>query len=326
MEALMPPADKEALRGLRTLFIELEDLKRQQPAHYSQSIASTLFVESWQRLLAGEHTERVATIISTKAIVAVLLPGCDAHFVQEAGLEKLAILEIYRKALRTSAYERVDATLYELLLASIPPLVEEYFGEASDDKIAETDFQRQAWFVNVLCRQPRAGATKPRRPRLLLLPPEMHSDHCLTTAVFAALLSPCFGASPGLPFLTGLSHHLHNAVLPDCGFGGEVLLDEWLPTIIEQARNKALAHLEPTLAQRVRGAIDTHENLHLAEGQAASAADVLDRVLDVQWRTRAANVRDEDILEELDLVHEGPIKRFQTEILSATDVWQRREA
>ncbi len=323
MESTVPTANTAALRHLRLLLVELEDLKRQQPAHYAQSIASTLFVESWQRLLAGEDAEHVASTITTKAIVAVLLPGCDAHFVREAGLEEPAVIEIYQKALRTSSYERLDNTLYERLSASIPPLVDTYFEKPSTDKVLDADFQKQAWFVEVLCRQPRAGATKPGRSRMLLVPPEMHSDHCLITAVFAVLLSPAFGVSPGLPFLTGLSHHLHNAVLPDCGFGGEVLLDKWLSTIIEQAQSKALAGLKPSLAQQVREAIDTHENLNVAEGQAASAADVLDRVLDVQWRTRTANVRDEDILEELDLVHEGPIKRFQTEILSATNVWQR---
>ncbi len=322
MEATVPTADQPVLRALRTLLIELEDLKRQQPAHYSQSIASTLFVESWKRLLKGEDVEQVAATITNKAIVSVLLPGCDAHFVREAGLEQAAVVEIYKKALRTSAYDRLDSRIYEMLLAGIPPLVNEYFEDTSGEKMSDADFQQQAWFVDVLCRQPRAGATKPGRPRMLLVPPEMHSDHCLTTAVFAVLLSPTFGATPGLPFLTGLSHHLHNAVLPDCGFGGEILLDEWLSDIIARARRKALAGLNPLLAQQVQQALNTHENLSLAEGRTASAADVLDRVLNVQWRTRAARVKDEDILEELDLVHEGPIKRFQTEILSATDVWQ----
>lgn len=324
MEAILPTADPEALHRVRTLLVELEDLKRQQPAHYAQSIASTLFVESWQRLLRGEDAKQVATTITTKAIISVLLPGCDAHFIREAGLEQSAVVEIYQKALRTSAYERLDDGLYGLLSASIPHLIDEYFEKGSDEYTDDVDFQKQAWFVDVLCHQPRAGATKPGRPRILLVPPEMHSDHCLITAVFAVLLSPAFGASPGLPFLTGLSHHLHNAVLPDCGFGGEVLLDEWLSDIMTRARRKALTHVDPALAQRVTKAINTHENLDLAEGCAASAADVLDRVLDVKWRTRAAQVKDEGILDELDLVHEGPIKRFQTEILSAADVWQRR--
>jgi hypothetical protein len=315
METPTPTLSQSALRGLRALLVELEDLKRQQPAHYSQSIASTLFTESWQRLLAGEDAERVATTIATKAIISVLLPGCDAHFIREAELNESVVVAIYQKALHTSAHGRLDETLYASLAASIPPLVSEHVAPA-------TDPPPQPWFVEALCRQPRAGATKPGQPRLLLVPPEMHSDHCLTTAVFATLLSPIFGASPGPPFLTGLSHHLHNAVLPDCGFGGEVLLGEWLSDIIQRAQDKAIAALEPQLAQPVREAIARHEDLNLPEGQAASAADVLDRVLDVQWRTRAARVKDEDILDELDLVHEGPIKRFQTELLSAAGVWQ----
>lgn len=319
METPTPTLSQPALRELRALLVELEDLKRQQPAHYSQSIASTLFIESWQRLLAGEAAERIATTITTKAIISVLLPGGDAPFIREAGLNESAVVAIYQKALYTSAHGRLDDTLYTSLAASISPLVKEYVAQGADNQLPAAP----PWFVDVLCRQPRAGATKPGRPRLLLVPPEMHSDHCLTTAVFAALLSPIFGASPGPPFLTGLSHHLHNAVLPDCGFGGEVLLDEWLEDIIQQGQDKALAALEPQLAQQVREAIARHENLALAEGQAASAADVLDRVLDVQWRTRAARVKDEDILDELDLVHEGPIKRFQTELLSAAGVWQR---
>ncbi len=47
-----------------------------------------------------------------------------------------------------------------------------------------------------------------------------------------------------------------------------------------------------------------------------SAADVIDRVLDVQWRTRAASVQDEDLLSELELVHVGPLQEFQTTLLA----------
>ena len=195
------------------------------------------------------------------------------------------------------------------MVASIPAIISEYFDEPPSDTVAAN-----AWFIDVLCQQPRAGATKPGKPRLLLTPPEMHSDHCLTTAVFAVLLSPHYGAERAQPFLTGLAHHLHNAVLPDCGFGGEVLLDDWLADIIRRAQDKALADLNGPLARTIRESLAVHENLELAAGRAVSAADVLDRVLDVQWRTRVAHVQDEDILSELELVHAGPIKQFQTDL------------
>lgn len=307
-----------SLRQVSGLLAELEDLKRQQPAHYTQSIASTLFTESWRRLLSGERMLDIALKITTKALVSILLPGCDASFFRNAQITEVDVCEIYQKALYESAHGRVEAQLYEQLLGSIPAIVEAYFHDASDQARPTAP----AWFVDVLCRQPRAGATKPGKPRLLLIPPEMHSDHCLTTAVFAVLLSPFFEASAGQPFLTGLSHHLHNAVLPDCGFGGEVLLEPWLADIIRTAQDKALADLSLDLAQTIRESLAVHENLAIAEGRAASAADVLDRVLDVQWRTRAAQVKNEDILSELDLVHAGPIQQFQTQVLSEMGVWR----
>ena len=319
----MLDTDCVSLSRLSTLLAELEDLKRQQPAHYHQSIASTLFVESWRRLLAGEEPDIVATKITTQAIIHILLPGCDGHFIREAGLSKSEAAEVYEKALQESTHERIDPALYEKLLSSVPAIMDEYFSQPSDRAQAfdQEAFNTQAWFVDVLCRQPRAGATKPGKPRLLLLPAEMHADHCLMTAVFAVLLAPSFGASEAQPFLTGLSHHLHNAVLPDCGFGGEMLLEKWLTGILQNARNKALANLNSNLAHTIREALAVHERLDIPEGRAVSAADVLDRVLDVKWRTRAAHVQDEDILSELELVHAGPLKEFQTDLLAQAGLW-----
>ena len=312
-----PVTGRSSLRQLSTLLAELEDLKRQQPAHYARSIASTLFVESWKRLLAGEQADRIALETTTKAIIHVLLPGCDARFVHEAGLSQSDTTEVYQKALREGAQGRIDPGLYEALAACVPNIVNGYFSETN----ARSEEDSSAWFVDVLCRQPRAGATKPGTPRLLLIPPEMHSDHCLVTGVFAVLLSSHYEAVPTRPFWAGLSHHLHNAVLPDCGFSGEMLLEPWLAGIMQRARERALAGLDESVARTVREGLATHEAIEVAEGRAASAADVIDRVLDVQWRTRAAHVQNEDILSELELVHAGPLKNFQTELLAEAGIW-----
>ncbi len=315
MPSLALTAADASLASTSKLLAELEDLKRQQPAHYARSIASTLFVESWRRLRTGEAADTIAADITVKALVSILLPGCDARFFREAELDTDAATDIYRQSLQTSAQHRVDATLYDHLVSRVPTIVNSYF-----EPVREAPSE-DVWFVEALCQQPRAGATKPEKPRLLLVPPEMHSDHCLMTAVFAVLLSPYYDASLAQPFLTGLSHHLHNAVLPDCGFGGEVLLAPWLTKIMDTAKAKALGSLDETLAQQIRKSIAVHEDLDLPEGRAASAADVLDRVLDVQWRTRVAQVRNEDILSELELVHAGPIQQFQTDLLQRAEVW-----
>lgn len=58
-------------------------------------------------------------------------------------------------------------------------------------------------------------------------------------------------------------------------------------------------------------AITNHENLNNAEGRSSSTADVLDRVLDIKWRVRAASVTEKEVLDDLELVHDGPIKTFK---------------
>ncbi len=312
------------LRSISPLLAELEDLKRQQPAHYDQSIASTLFAESWRRLMLGEGTENVAYLITTKALVSLLLPGCDQHFVHQSGLSRADTVDLYQKALHEVARERLEVDQHEMLERYIEPLMDEYF-ERIQEPNQDTplkDFQIRAWFVRILSKQPRAGATSPGKARLLLLPPESHADHCLITAVMAVLLAPQYGASVAQPFLAGLSHHLHNAILPDCGFAGEELMQAYLPGIIRRGRHKALSGLPSELAEEVQAALAIHENLALPEGQTISAADVIDRVLDIKWRTRAAGVTNEDVLSELELVHQGPLKDFQDQLLEQSGIWQ----
>lgn len=313
----------DGLKAISSLLAELEDLKRQQPAHYHQSIASTLFTESWRRLLAGENSESVAYLVTTKALLALLLPGCDQHFIYQSGLSRADAAELYHKALREAGGGKLHEEQYEHLVQSIDQLMDEYYEsiqEPNEDLLPD-DFQIRAWFVRVLCKQPRAGATSPGKARLLLLPPETHGDHCLTTAVMAVLLSPYFGASAARPFLAGLSHHLHNAIMTDCGFAGEELIKPWLGDIMRRGQDKAISGLPQELAEEIRDALAIHENLELAEGKAVSAADVIDRVLDVQWRTQAAQVTNEDILAERELVHPGPLKDFQDRLLAKAGIW-----
>ncbi len=75
-------------------------------------------------------------------------------------------------------------------------------------------------FVPLLAAQPRAGATRPGHPRVILEPAENHAEHCAVVAVNGVLAAGVFGADPAGPFLTGLAHHLHNAYLPDAGDAG----------------------------------------------------------------------------------------------------------
>lgn len=304
------------------LFTELQDLKRIQPAHYSHSIASELFMDAWRQIISGRVVSSVAIRTTLRALTAVLFPGVDGSFFAAARLDRPAAHQVLKTALQRVIGQSDQPALYDLLLADLPILIEEYFGNETSKKSAP-DLPEA---LHALCRQPRAGATHPAHPRLILVPPEMHSDHCLLTAVYAVLTADHYGADYGTVFLAGLAHHLHNAYLPDCGYAGEICLGEHLQSVIHNCREQAIAQFSPPLRPRLKEALRHHESIASAEGRAVSAGDVLDRVLDVKWRTRAAAVTDTDILEDLDLVHPGPLKDFQTDLLNEYQLWSIQPA
>lgn len=309
-------ANSPAPPATAALFAELQDLKRITPAHLPHSIATELFRRGWQRLINDEDAERVAYDVTLRALLSILFPGADGRLFATAGIEKEEVEVILRRALERSAQNRISQETYGRLSENLPALAEEY---ARWPEHAPVDLPEP---LDTLCRQPRAGATHPERPRLLLLPPEMHSDHCLMTAVFAVLKCEEYGAEVGTVFLCALAHHLHNAFLPDCGYAGEICLGDHLTDVIDNCRQAAIDRLPAHLRPRTKEALRHHETIDSPEGKAVSAGDVLDRVLDVKWRTRAAAVTDRDILGELDLVHPGPLKDFQTELLAETELWR----
>jgi 5'-deoxynucleotidase YfbR-like HD superfamily hydrolase len=172
-------------------------------------------------------------------------------------------------------------------------------------------------FVDLLNEQPRAGATCPGQPRLMLEPPESHGDHCWAVAIFGVLAAPLYRADPAEAYLLGLAHHLHNAVLPDAGYTGEVLLGlDTLPEIFGRLEAEALAQLAPTLARRLRRLLDRRSTAETPVGRTFHAVDVLDRVLQMVAHARQAAFTIEQATDELQLVHDGPVQTFQRDVLA----------
>ena len=171
-------------------------------------------------------------------------------------------------------------------------------------------------FVAQLAAQPRAGVTCPGRPRLMLQPAESHAEHCLMVAVYGALMAPDYGAAPTEVFVAGLAHHLHNALMPDSGFTGEVLLGDRLDAVIARARDLALAQLPATLAAQVRRALEPIAGDATPAARAFHAADVLDRVLEIEQHLKASEVSLAQVLGPWALVHDGPVKGFHDRVLA----------
>ena len=319
---------KEEVLGLSkisSLCIELQDLKRQKPKGYAFSIAEQLFIEGWQRILAGEEHSQIAFTITAKALLSITLPGFESGFFKELNFEVDTVADILTGTLQTvvDKYELPIDTADQLQKALSHHIEAIATASGTANTIDDQHFEDSAQFVYDLIKQPRAGATNPNSSRMLLLPPESHADHCLITAVFAVLFASKYKADPGQSFLIAMSHHIHNAILPDMGFAGETALEKHLPYILDTSRKKALAKLPGTLQSELLHAIHTHENILVPEGEASAAADVTDRVLDIFWRLKASKISKEQLLDDLELIHPGPIQSFQNDFIKQLDLWSR---
>jgi 5'-deoxynucleotidase YfbR-like HD superfamily hydrolase len=295
------PREAAAPAHLLPLLREINDLKRIRSAGRPSSIADRLFVTAWARLAAGEDATRLALATTAGALAATRLGDLDPPTLRRAGVGAEEVAAIRRRALAQTA-EGLDAGLRAKLAAAL--------GAPGREGTLPG-------FVRQLAEQPRAGATCPDRPRIVLEPPESHAEHCLMVAVYGVVLAPVYGADEGTVFLASLAHHLHNALLPDSGFTGEMLLGSALEPAFAEATAQALAELDAPLRGAVERARRILPDADTPEGRAFHAADTLDRVLQIEQYLRAASTSMDFVLGDMALVHQGPVKRFQDGVLAA---------
>ena len=286
---------------LKPLLGELGDLKRIRSAGREGSVAQRGFRHAWCELAAGEPAEVVTKRTVAAALVAARLGDLDGPKLLALGLpagEALAVLQ--------RAFDAVAADLDPALAVILRD------GLSLDPR---PEHGAPA-FVHDLERQPRAGATCPDKPRLVLEPPESHAEHCWAVAVFGVLLAPAYGADPVEVFTASLAHHLHNALMPDSGFTGEVLLGDRLQDVIDHATAHALLQLDEPLRDVVRASRRILPDAATPEGRAFHAADVIDRVMQIAQHLRPASITMATVLNELELVHAGPVKPFHDRVLA----------
>lgn len=292
-----------SLSNLIPLLSEINDGKRLRRAGWSGSLAEQGFRSAWAGLVAGE--EHISFHVTAHAVANARLGGIDRKVLQQAGLSSEEITVVLQRS-----FDAVSA-------AADPVLCLQLRNELSSDLFSA----EVPDFVGMLCSQPRAGATRPGRPRVVLLPPESHGDHCFTVAVYAVLLSPHFGAVPAIPFTAALAHHLHNAAMPDGGFTGEEMLGEYLETVIQAFREQAAAQLNPEIRAAVFHALQATASADTPEGKTFHAADVIDRVLQMKWYEQAANFHLGIALEDMELIHAGPVQAFHRKTLRDAGLW-----
>ena len=292
------PSFATGLGRLAAIADGLGDLKRIRDASSPDSLAERAFRSAWGRLAGGETVADVALCVTADALAAIRLGGIDRGLLDTLGVaDPLAVLR--------RGFEEVAGPIEPGLRSVL------------QDHLGWTVAHRPPpAFVEALIRQPRAGATAPGKPRLVLEPPESHGDHCLAVAVLGVVLAGANGANPATAFIAGLAHHLHNAVLPDSGFAGEVLLGDDLAPVMRRLFEKELATLGAPVAETVRFALATIGGVDTAEGCAFNAADVIDRVLQVRHYEQVAAFTASQALDDLDLVHAGPLQAFHRAVLA----------
>jgi 5'-deoxynucleotidase YfbR-like HD superfamily hydrolase len=291
----MPRSD--AVARVLPLLREVNDLKRVRAAHLRGTFSAEAFRRAWGALAAGEDPAVTARREAAGAVAAARLGAVDGDVLRRAGLSDAEAAEVLGRG-------------FDEFRAVVDPALEAALGTAARRGDAPA-------FVDALEAQPRAGATKPGRPRIMLEPPESHADHCWAVAVYAVLLAPAFGAEPTRPFLAGLAHHFHNAGLPDSGFTGEMLLGPHLQPVMERLTRDVLDTLPRDLKAQVEDARTLLPHADTPEARAFHAADAIDRVLQMDHYARVARFELRDALVEMELVHEGPLQAFQAGVLDA---------
>ena len=254
--------------------------------------------------------------VTARAVVATRLAGIDAEALHAHGLNARDVAKLMVAAL-------------DDLGDAVPEALREPLRAAVAAPALPSDSTALPAFVDRLLRQPRAGATHPGKPRRILEPAESHGDHCLTVAVYAVLLTPRFGGDPAAAFLTGLAHHLFNGSLPDAGFNGDVVMRNAgvLDRVVQAAFDHAYAELDarsPALMARVRAALAFTRQTDAPESRCFHAADVFDRVLEMDWFARSAAFTLADAVEGLDIVHVAPEQAFQRAALTEAGIWKDR--
>lgn len=286
--------------ALMPLLRELGHLKRITSAGRQGSIATRLFTRAYGALIAGDDAAAVMRVTVASALAAARLGDLDTEKLGALGLSSADTLLVLQRG-----FDAVSDSVDRELAAELRTALAADLGRAAVPA-----------FVTALAEQPRAGVTCPGRPRLMLQPAENHAEHSLLVALYGVLLSPTYRADPTSVFLAGLGHHFHNAAMPDSGFTGEVLLGDLLDDVIARARHGAMAALPPRLQGLFADALAPIGYDDSPEGRAFNAADVVDRVLEIEQHmvTREATMK--MVLDDYQLVHAGPVKPFHDRVLA----------
>lgn len=295
------------------LLRELNDVKRLYDFNFGcNSFTSKIFHGATKALSTNNSLKE--GVWTALVVCAARLGAITPSVLLDVGINRDSMVEIFKNSIRL--HRSLPSPLLNSLLDACTNVERTFI--KSNEPILE--------WVERLTHTPRAGATCPGKPRIVLEPPEMHSDHCVMVATYGYILADAFGANRQDVWLIGLCHHLHNAFLPDAGFTGEKLLGDHLANIIDQQRVRVLNTFSPFYKEKVLYLFDEVNNIESALFKAFTAADTIDRIIQMEYYERSARFKTIDALSDFNLVHEGAAQDFQHVLLDSIGIQYRKSA
>ncbi len=287
------------------LMRELGDLKRIHSASNDGSIATRLFEAGWAAWLGGKERAPIAYRAMAAGLAAARLGDLDHGTLGLLGLSD---------ADRISVLERSIDEVSTILAGDLVQTLKNHLDQPLDRPLDSAAGLPRS--IALLRDQPRAGVTGPGRPRIMLQPEENHAEHSFVVALYAGLLAPFYHADPAEAFWHGMIHHLHSAAMPDAGYTGEILLGDRLDDVIERARRIALHDLPDDHAQICQTHLSAIADDATPAARAFHAADVIDRVIEIEQHLKRSAVTMDVVLDDYGLVHDGPVKGFHDQVLA----------
>lgn len=294
----------EGIREQVAFLRELNDVKRLRAKNLEiESFTSFIFRSACVAVVSGEPLR--ADMWCAAVVSSARLGAITPMVLRDIGLNASESVEILSNSI--SAHESLPAAINDSLVAACRELKTEF----PEKPVARVDW------VERLVAAPRAGATCPGKPRIVLEPAEMHGDHCAMVAVYGYLLADHFGADREDAWLIGLCHHFHNAYLPDAGFTGEMLLGDHLHRVLANLRHRVIDTLPDSVQRRVAALFEEIADVATPLAKTFHAADTIDRVLQMEYYERSSQFRVRHALLDLNLVHEGAAQEFQYGLLQS---------
>ena len=147
----------EALSCFGPLARDLTELKRIRDQSTTDTVAERLFRRAWSDVIDRDRQAPLWSTIVADAVIATRLAGIDLPLLQSFGLNTEQCTDILLKG-----FDEAAAALPLHVAAGLRDTV----GTIDDD----VSLLQAPSFVSALIRQPRAGATSPGKPRLMLEP------------------------------------------------------------------------------------------------------------------------------------------------------------